>query len=189
MVWSWEWQPTDVALHLLPLHHVHGAINILSCAAFAGACCEFQHFRCEDVWNRLADAARQDKEDDIMQASGEITSEKPKEKKRLRKPNVLMAVPTIYSKMLEAAEHHVIEPAIIEDAAKTLSDMRLMISGSAALPVSLNERWKNLTGHILLEVSLEFLPHGNACCRLLANDPYLYTNMFNFTLASFRDMA
>mmetsp|Transcript_14179 Transcript_14179/g.29828 ORF Transcript_14179/g.29828 Transcript_14179/m.29828 type:complete len:699 (-) Transcript_14179:261-2357(-) len=147
MVWSWEWQPTDVALHLLPLHHVHGAVNILSCAAFAGACCEFQHFRCQDVWNRLADAARQE---GGTQSSGESTGESPK-KKVLKKPNVLMAVPTIYSKMLEAAEHNVIDKEVIDDAAKTLRDMRLMISGSAALPVSLNERWKSLTGHTLLE--------------------------------------
>eukprot|EP01083_Nonionella_stella_P004413 12756_1 len=29
--------------------------------------------------------------------------------------------------------------------------MRLMVTGSAAMPVSTNEKWKNLTGHTLLE--------------------------------------
>ncbi|KAL3804410.1 hypothetical protein HJC23_011338 [Cyclotella cryptica] len=147
LVSAWQWKPTDVALHLLPLHHVHGAVNILSCAAYAGACCEFMHFRCDNVWKRLAEAAREE------QTSGESSgeSESAHAKKHMRKPNVFMAVPTIYSKMIEAAEHNVLEPGIVPDATKTLSEMRLMISGSAALPVSLNEKWKNLTGHILLE--------------------------------------
>lgn len=92
------------------------------------------HFRCDNVWKRLAEAAHEEKGHKSI-------------------PNVLMAVPTIYSKMIEAAEHNVLEPGIVQDAVKTLSNMRLMISGSAALPVSLNEKWKNITGHLLLEVS------------------------------------
>lgn len=96
----------------------------------------------------MAEAAREG------QANGESSGESSSThgKKHLRKPNVFMAVPTIYSKMIEAAEHNVLESGIVSDATKTLSEMRLMISGSAALPVSLNEKWKNLTGHILLEV-------------------------------------
>lgn len=163
---------------ILCRHHVHGAINILSCAAYAGelscirlqvlelyplrslhcitlllgACCEFMHFRCDNVWNRLAEAAREE------QTAGESTAESSsKDTKKRTKPNVLMAVPTIYSKMIEAAEHNVVEPGIVDDAAKTLSEMRLLISGSAACPVSLNEKWKKLTGHILLEVRDDLL--------------------------------
>ncbi|KAL7526802.1 hypothetical protein ACHAXR_001662, partial [Thalassiosira sp. AJA248-18] len=151
LVSSWEWRPTDVALHLLPLHHVHGVINILSCATFAGACLEFMHFRCEEVWNRLAETSRDDGANNPTQDAGEASGES-KIKKNLRKPNVLMAVPTIYSKLLEAAEHNVIDPNIVADGAKTLADMRLMITGSAAMPVSVNEKWKKLTGHTLLEV-------------------------------------
>lgn len=59
----------------------------------------------------------------------------------------------LQSKLLEAAEHNVIDPEIVKDGAKTLSGMRLMITGSAAMPVSVNEKWKKLTGHTLLEVS------------------------------------
>ena len=114
-------------------------------ASNVGACCEFMHFRCDNVWKRLAEAARETPE------SGESSFEGASKKHSV--PNVLMAVPTIYSKMIEAAEHNVLEPGIVDDAVKTLSDMRLMISGSAALPVSLNAKWKNLTGHTLLEVS------------------------------------
>lgn len=113
-------------------------------ASNVGACCEFMHFRCDNVWKRLAEAACE------KQESGQSSFEGASKKRSV--PNVLMAVPTIYSKMIEAAEHNVLEPGIVDDAVKTLSNMRLMISGSAALPVSLNEKWKNLTGHTLLEV-------------------------------------
>jgi len=153
LVSSWEWKPTDVALHLLPLHHVHGVINILSCANYAGACLDFMHFTCEEVWNRLAEASRDDDENEmkaVTQCAGEASGER-RPKKKMRKPNVLMAVPTIYSKMLEAVDHNVIDPSIVADGAKTLAGMRLMITGSAAMPVSVNEKWKKLTGHTLLE--------------------------------------
>ena len=55
------------------------------------------HFRCENVWNRLADASRQDSDEMKVtrkQEPGDSTSERIK--KKMRKPNVLMAVPTIY---------------------------------------------------------------------------------------------
>lgn len=38
---SWEWDKDDHILNVLPLHHVHGIINVLSCALWSGACCEF----------------------------------------------------------------------------------------------------------------------------------------------------
>jgi malonyl-CoA/methylmalonyl-CoA synthetase len=61
-----------------------------------------------------------------------------------------MAVPTIYAKLLEATES--LPPELVESAVdNTLRRMRLMVSGSAALPVSLFENWEKLTGQILLE--------------------------------------
>ena len=66
------------------------------------------------------------------------------------KHNVFMAVPTIYAKLLEAAES--LPPKLVESAVdNTLRPMRLMVSGSAALPVSSFQRWKELTGQTLLE--------------------------------------
>ena len=41
LVTAWEWQPTDHILCVLPLHHVHGIVNVIGCALWAGACCEF----------------------------------------------------------------------------------------------------------------------------------------------------
>ena len=89
------------------------------------------------MWRRLAEASRPESKNamkDAVQVSGEDSVEQSSSKiqtKKLPRPNVLMAVPTIYSKMLEAADHNVLEPSVVADAAKTLSDMRLMISGSA----------------------------------------------------------
>ena len=38
---AWEWSKEDHILNVLPMHHVHGIINVLSCALWSGACCEF----------------------------------------------------------------------------------------------------------------------------------------------------
>jgi len=125
LVTSWEWKKNDIALHVLPLHHVHGVINVLTCAAYAGASLDFRRFDAIKLWKQWA-------EDD----SPPLT--------------VFMAVPTIYAKLLEASAS--LPPALVKTAVeRTLCPMRLMVSGSAALPVSLLERWKNLTGHTLLE--------------------------------------
>ncbi len=121
LVASWEWTPDDRVLHVLPLHHIHGIINAMSCALWAGACCEFSPPQPPSVWERLS--------------SGEVT--------------LFMAVPTIYRRMVDAWEQ------AGEQERKRWSSgaraVRLMISGSAALPVPLLERWEQITGHRLLE--------------------------------------
>jgi malonyl-CoA/methylmalonyl-CoA synthetase len=126
LVKAWEWQQSDIALHVLPLHHVHGVVNILSCAAYCGARLQFQGFNATRLWEQWADGSTQ------------------------TRPTVLMAVPTIYAKLLEAAKE--LPTEVVEQAVEqTLRPMRLQISGSAALPVSVMERWESLTGHRLLE--------------------------------------
>lgn len=128
LVAAWEWNATDVALHVLPLHHVHGVVNVLSCAAYAGAQLQFRSFDANELWHQWAE----------------------KKDAHATRPNVFMAVPTIYAKLLEASTH--LPPDLVRDAVdQTLKPMRLQVSGSAALPVSILERWKDLTGHTLLE--------------------------------------
>ncbi|MFB3855463.1 MAG: acyl-CoA synthetase [Vicinamibacterales bacterium] len=122
LVEAWGWSADDHVLNVLPLNHVHGIVNVLACALWAGATCEFlQRFDAALVWERLA--------------SGEVT--------------VFMAVPTIYAKLLAYWEK------APEGERRALSAgasrLRLMVSGSAALPVSLLERWREATGHVLLE--------------------------------------
>lgn len=39
MVYSWGWTRNDVILHTLPLHHVHGIVNVLMTPFHCGATC------------------------------------------------------------------------------------------------------------------------------------------------------
>ena len=119
---AWEWTPDDRILLCLPLHHVHGIINVVSCALWSGAVCEMiPRFDAETAWKRMSRC--------------ELT--------------LFMAVPTIYFKLIAAWESSSPDRrAILSGGAAKL---RLMVSGSAALPVSTLERWREITGHTLLE--------------------------------------
>ncbi len=122
LVEAWEWQKEDYILNILPLHHVHGIINVLSCALWSGACCEFHaKFDAEKVWQVLL--------------SGKMT--------------LFMAVPTIYYKLINFWESESQENQLL--MSKAASRLRLMVSGSAALPVPVLVRWKSITGQTLLE--------------------------------------
>jgi malonyl-CoA/methylmalonyl-CoA synthetase len=122
LVEAWEWSADDRILNILPLHHVHGIINVVSCALWSGARVEFlPRFSAETVWEKMA--------------TGAITR--------------FMAVPTIYFKLISYwKQQPPEEQARLSAGAKQLN---LMISGSAALPVPVLERWRSLTGHTLLE--------------------------------------
>ena len=119
---AWEWTSNDRILNILPLHHIHGIINVLTCALWAGAECHiFSTFDAEIVWNRICD--------------GDLT--------------LFMAVPTIYVKLITAWENATQERQKIMSAG--CKKMRLMVSGSAALPVQVLEKWQSISGHFLLE--------------------------------------
>ncbi len=119
---AWGWSEADRILHVLPLNHVHGIVNVLGCALWSGAECEFLWpFDADAVWRRLADGG----------------------------PTLFMAVPTIYAKLLAAWDAAPSEIRAGWSAAA--ARLRLMVSGSAALPVSLLSRWQAATGHVLLE--------------------------------------
>lgn len=122
LVDAWAWEPEDRILHVLPLHHTHGIVNALGCALYAGATVEFAgRFEPAAVWERFA--------------SREIT--------------VFMAVPTIYVKLLRAWEEA--DEFTRARWSKGARRLRLMVSGSAALPVVVFERWEQITGQRLLE--------------------------------------
>ena len=122
LISAWRWTPSDRLLLVLPLHHVHGIINGLGCALAIRATCEMLYpFDAPRVWQRLA--------------SREVT--------------VFTAVPTIYHRLIAAWEQAPRDTQQAwSDGARTL---RLMMSGSAALPVQMLERWREITGHTLLE--------------------------------------
>jgi malonyl-CoA/methylmalonyl-CoA synthetase len=122
LVEAWEWSADDSILLCLPLHHVHGIINVVSCALWSGATCHMlPRFDANTVWDHIA--------------SGKIT--------------IFMAVPTIYAKLIAIWESA--SPERRANLTQACARLRLMVSGSAALPVSTLQRWKEISGHILLE--------------------------------------
>ena len=60
-----------------------------------------------------------------------------------------MAVPTIYLRLISAWEAASAQRQL--ELSRAAARLRLMVSGSAALPVSTLERWKEISGHTLLE--------------------------------------
>jgi len=119
---AWGWRADDRALLVLPLHHVHGLINVVTTALWNGAAVEIHPgFDAAATWDSLI--------------SGEVT--------------VFMAVPTIYSRLLVAEDGFSAEERL--SAKSRLAAMRLMVSGSAALPVATLEAWQAVSGHVLLE--------------------------------------
>ena len=122
LVTAWEWSADDRILLVLPLHHVHGIVNVLACALWSGARCDMLgQFDALETWARIA--------------RGDLT--------------LFMAVPTIYHKLIAAWE--AAPPEQRREWSAGCGRMRLMVSGSAALPVRTLERWREISGHTLLE--------------------------------------
>jgi malonyl-CoA/methylmalonyl-CoA synthetase len=122
LVQAWEWSASDRIPMFLPLHHIHGIINIIGCALWSGASVEaFPRFDLAAILDRVRSDAY----------------------------TLFMAVPTIYVKLIQA-----LESASESDRSAIVAGfkrMRLMVSGSAALPASVHEQWTALTGQELLE--------------------------------------
>ncbi len=122
LVDAWEWSATDRILLCLPLHHVHGIINVVCCALWSGATCHMlPRFDANAVWDCIA--------------GGQVT--------------LFMAVPTVYAKLIAAWD--AASPERRSELSAACSRLRLMVSGSAALPMSTLLRSKEISGHILLE--------------------------------------
>ena len=119
---AWCWTEDDVIPLFLPLHHIHGIINILSCGLWAGA--RVHLFAGLDIPRVTAEVA-----------AGVY--------------NVFMAVPTVYVKLIQHLEKQ--DEQEVAAVCAGFKAMRLNISGSAACPVKLFEQWRELTGQVLLE--------------------------------------
>lgn len=122
LVDAWKWSTEDHTLCVLPLHHVHGIVNVIGCSMLAGATCEFiPNFSPEKIFALFSE----------------------------NRINVFMAVPTIYYKLITYWE--TLSVAEQESLYASLKKFRLMVCGSAALPVSTMEKWERISGHTLLE--------------------------------------
>ncbi|MDZ4698396.1 MAG: acyl-CoA synthetase [Rhodothermales bacterium] len=122
LIEAWRWRADDRIPLFLPLHHIHGIINVQSCALWAGALIEpFPKFDLSTLLPRVAVGAY----------------------------TVFMAVPTIYVKLIEHLD--ALSETERGPVVAGFGRMRLMVSGSAALPASVHEAWTRLTGQKLLE--------------------------------------
>lgn len=126
LVKAWEYAENDHILCILPLHHVHGIINVISCTLWAGGTVEFlPNFSADGVFNWMKKMAE----------SGVN--------------GIFMAVPTIYFKLI--AHFETLDDSTQKALTENMRTFRLMVSGSAALPVSVMEKWEIISGHRLLE--------------------------------------
>jgi malonyl-CoA/methylmalonyl-CoA synthetase len=122
LIKAWAWHASDCIPLFLPMHHIHGIINVTCCALWAGATIEpFVKFDQPAILDRVKAEAY----------------------------TLFMAVPTIYVKLIQALE--AATPADRAAVVAGFQRMRLMVSGSAALPASVHEQWTALTGQKLLE--------------------------------------
>jgi malonyl-CoA/methylmalonyl-CoA synthetase len=132
---AWKYSSSDLLLHVLPLHHIHGTVNALFTPLMAGSAIEFAYpFNADTVWKRLASPFLPD----VPSGKEPIT--------------FLTVVPTIYNRLLASF------PSLddgMKKAVKTAISprhMRLNISGSAALPTPTKSAWTELSGgNVLLE--------------------------------------
>lgn len=119
---AWAWTKNDSIPLFLPVHHIHGIINILSCGLWSGASIHlFQKFHLEHILKEVVHDTY----------------------------SLFMAVPTIYVKIIRHLES--LDRQQATKIGSGFRAMRLNISGSAACPVKTFDQWKKLTGQALLE--------------------------------------
>lgn len=123
LVQAWDWSEKDHILEVLPLHHVHGNVNVVSCALASGAQLTFHSkFEAAEVWKEFSNS---------------------------KSLNLFMGVPTIYSKLIkywkDLQEHD------RKKLTETCKKFRLMVSGSMALPEFVLNQWTDISKQILLE--------------------------------------
>ncbi|PMD33712.1 long-chain-fatty-acid-CoA ligase [Hyaloscypha variabilis F] len=136
LIKAWNYSPLDHLLHVLPLHHIHGTINAVLAPLFAGSTIEFLFpFNAQSVWHRFAAPFL------------------PNPPSPLPSPiTFFTVVPTVYNRLLTTLSD--LTPDYQKAARTAISpqNLRLNISGSAALPTPTKKAWNTLSsGNVLLE--------------------------------------
>ena len=136
LIEAWRYSAQDLVLNVLPLHHIHGAVNALITPLMAGSTVEFLYpFNAEAVWERLG-----------------APFGKERKAKLTPKVTFFSAVPTIYSRLLQSLSKLSEASQAAAKTAISPENLRLNISGSAALPVPIKSAWSEISnGNILLE--------------------------------------
>lgn len=111
---AWEWTEHDTVVHSLPLIHAHGLVlGLFGSLRVGGALHYVPRFTPEGIADALVDLRHE--------------------------RTMLFAVPTMFHRVAEAAEHDA-------KLCEALRRPRLLVSGSAGLPVREHERIQALTG-------------------------------------------
>ena len=161
LVDAWYWSKSDRIHHILPLHHVHGIINALTCALYVGATVEMhQKFDAVQVWERWLASAPPVSEDIEVHRTA---------RPRL---SVFMSVPTVYGNLRlfcwKRKQEYVLtafqkKAKLVKQYEKfpeanhaaysnACRQFRFMVSGSASLPTPRRDSWRRLSnGQVLLE--------------------------------------
>lgn len=124
LIEAWKYSSSDHLIHVLPLHHVHGIINGLTATLYSGGTVEmYPKFDPKIVWDRWSEQSS----------------------------TMFMAVPTVYSRLIDYFDSN-IRATDAEPAARAGANfLRLLVSGSAALPLPIKRKFKEITGQDLVE--------------------------------------
>ncbi|CDF35489.1 acid-thiol ligase [Chondrus crispus] len=122
---AWRWSKDDRVVNVLPLHHVHGLVNVVLTALYAGAHVEMHaRFEAARVWEAVT---RRDE----------------------RGATVLMAVPAVYARLIEAYE--AAGESRQAEMRAGAREVRLFVCGSAGLARRNFEKWESISGQRILE--------------------------------------
>lgn len=120
---AWRWSANDATLCVLPLHHVHGIVNVVLSALYAGARVDMHsRFEAKSAWDalRAPDA-----------------------------PSIVMGVPTVYRRLIEEYNASCCDSqASMRAAARRV---RLFVCGSASLPTGDARAWREIAKQAPLE--------------------------------------
>lgn len=138
LIQAWNYSPTDRLLHVLPLHHIHGTVNALLTPILAGSTIEFMFpFKADAVWKRFAAP--------FLPSSHDSHKDLPA-------ITFFTVVPTIWSRMLQTHSDLSKDLQSATKEAIQRKNLRLNMSGSAALPTPTKKKWTELSsGNVLLE--------------------------------------
>lgn len=145
---AWRITSKDSILHVLPLSHIHGSVNALSCPLSVGAkVFMLPKFNSANVWSVLLNVN--------MPTRDRI--------------NLFMGVPTHFARMISEYDKTFSKNDRMAEyiRAQCEKNIRLMISGSAPLPTPIFDKWHSITGHKLLG------RYGTTEIGMVLSNPYV----------------
>jgi len=120
----WGWTNKDRITNWLPLHHVHGILNIVFTSLWSGAQLSMEEkFSVSKAWHEFQNPSHH--------------------------PTVFMGVPTMYSYLISAYDDA--DESTQAAMRRGAQRLRLFVSGSAALQATYFQAWRRISGQDILE--------------------------------------